>query len=424
MLHRLGAVTDVPWSSRLISLLGLVALLLTSWALSTHRRLVPWRIIGWGLSLQVLLGVLLLRTRFGAGFFDAIGAGVSKIMSYYREGTLLVFGKDLIESFPFSFLLNVLPTIIFFSSLMAVLYHLRIMQLLVGGIAWLMRRTLRTSGAESLSAAGNIFVGQTEAPLLIRPYVSDMTPSELMAVMVGGFATVAGGVMVAYVSMFGDAFPGIAGHLMIASIMSAPAALLTAKLMHPETRQPVTAGEGAKAARSDYANVIDAAATGAADGLKLAMNVAAMLLAFVGLVALLNGLIGGVGGWFGAPDLSFQQILGWLLAPVAWLMGIPWVDAVTAGSLLGTKTVLNEFYAYEALSGMVKSGAFTDPRSAIILTYALCGFANFGSIAIQVGGISAIAPTRRKDLARLGLRAMIGGTIAAFMTATVAGILI
>jgi len=235
---------------------------------------------------------------------------------------------------------------------------------------------------------------------------------------------VAGGVMVAYVSMFGDAFPGIAGHLMIASIMSAPAALLTAKLMQPEEEIPETAGSGAKAEKSDYANVIDAAASGASDGLKLALNVAAMLLAFVALIYMFNGMLAGVGEQFGIEGLSFEMLLGKLLSPLAWVMGVPWEDAQTVGSLLGTKSVLNEFYAYDSLAKMVKSGALTNPRSAIITTYALCGFANFGSIAIQVGGISAIAPSRRKDLARLGLRAMIGGNIAAFMTGTVAVILL
>ncbi len=418
---------DVPLGARLTSLLGMVVIMLLAWAASTNRRVVQWRVVIWGVGMQLALGAVLLQTDVGAGFFGALKDGVAKLLEFYREGANLLFEPlmsttEEMGRIPFAF--SVLPTIIFFSSLMAVLYHLRIMQLLVGTVARVMQWTLRTSGAESLSAAGNIFVGQTEAPLLIRPFVEKMTDSELMAVMTGGFATVAGGVMVAYVGMFGDLFPDMAGHLMTASIMSAPAALVIAKLMLPETQTPETAGKVAKSERSSYQNTIDAAATGAAEGLTLALNVAAMLLAFVALVALLNALLTVLGGWVGVEDLTFQRILGWLLAPLAWVMGVPWDDAEAVGSLLGTKTVLNEFYAYFELSSLVQTGAIRDPRSVIIATYALCGFANFGSIAIQIGGIGAIAPNRRKDLARVGLRAMIGGTLAAFMTATVAGMML
>ena len=425
---------EVPWTGRLMSLFGLVALMLIAWSMSTNRRKIHWRVVLWGCALQITLGLLVLRTDAGASFFGGMKDGVNKMLEFYKTGADLVLG-GIVTNRPFVFILEVLPTIIFFSSLMAVLYHLRIMQALVGGVAWLMRRTMRTSGAESLSAAGNIFVGQTEAPLLIRPFVAGATKSELMSVMTGGFATVAGGVFVAYVFLLRDVFPDIAGHLMTASIMSAPAALLVAKLMYPEEEQPATAEANAVSADTPYVNVIDAATTGAADGLKLALNVAAMLLAFVALVAMVNFLFGAAGagldhvfGWFGfettLANLTMQKLLGWILAPLAWLMGVPWSDCVAVGQLLGTKTVLNEWLAYDSLAKMLQAGTITEARSVVIATYALCGFANFGSIAIQVGGISAIAPSRRQDLARIGLRAMVGGTLAAFMTATVAGMLL
>ncbi len=410
---------DVPLSGRLMSVFGLLALMGIAWALSTNRRKIHWRVVLWGCGLQIVLGLFVLRTDAGQTFFFAIKDGVGKMLEFYKAGADLVLG-GIVTNRPFVFILEVLPTIIFFASLMAVLYHLRIMQAVVGGVAWLMRRTMRTSGAESLSAAGNIFVGQTEAPLLIRPFLEGATKSELMAVMTGGFATVAGGVFVAYVLMLEPVFPSIAGHLMTASLMSAPAALVIAKLMYPEEETPKTLGEHAGDSKSPYANVIDAATTGAADGLKLAMNVAAMLLAFVALVAMLNFLIGALLG----EGMTMQKILGYVLAPVAWLMGVPWSDATAIGQLLGTKTVLNEWLAYKDLADMVQAGGIHEARSVVIATYALCGFANFGSIAIQVGGIAAIAPSRREDLARLGLRAMVGGTLAAFMTATVAGMLI
>jgi concentrative nucleoside transporter, CNT family len=307
----------------------------------------------------------------------------------------------------------------------------------VKGFAWIMMRTMRTSGAETLSAAGNIFVGQTEAPLLIKPYVARMTMSELMAVMTGGFATVAGGVMAAYVGMLIAFFPDIAGHLMAASVMSAPAALVFAKIMWPETEEPATRGSLRVEVEKVDANVIDAAARGAGEGLHLALNVGAMLLAFIALIALFNALIGWIGavtmvttllqnvGWLatGQP-LNLESILGWLLAPLAFLMGVPWADAPQIGTLLGIKTVVNEFVGYLQLNAMLAGGTELSPRSVVIATYALCGFANFSSIAIQIGGIGGIAPSRRSDLARLGLRAMIAGTLAAFMTATIAGILV
>ncbi len=418
---------EMPLSGRLINVLGLLVMMLIAWALSSNRKHVHWRVVGWGVGLQAILGVLILRTSWGRAAFDGVTKGVNALLGFYMDGANLVFGDlmnvKLMGYSSLPFVLSVVPTVIFFSSLMAVLYHLKVMQKLIGGIAWLMRRTLKTSGAESLSAAGNIFVGQTEAPLLVRPYIGQMTESELMAVMVGGFATVAGGVMVAYVGMLQGVFADIAGHLMTASIMSAPASLLIAKLMVPEDGNPVTRDTAAKAEGTNYQNVVDAAAGGAAEGVKLALNMAAMLIAFVALVSLLNALIGVVGGLFGAEQLTFQKILGYVCAPLAWLMGVPWADAPTVGSLIGTKTVLNEFYAYADLASLIREGALS-PRSVVIATYALCGFANFGSIAIQVGGMSGMAPERRGDLARLGIKAMVGGTLAAFMTANIAGILI
>jgi CNT family concentrative nucleoside transporter len=297
------------------------------------------------------------------------------------------------------------------------------MQWVVRGFAWIMLRTMGTSGAESLSAAGNIFVGQTEAPLLVKPFVKTMTKSELHSVMTGGFATVAGGVLAAYVGMLMVYFPDIAGHLIAASVMSAPAALAISKIMYPETEEPVTRGEVRMEIERTDANVIDAAARGASEGLSLALNVGAMLLAFIALLALVNGLLGWVTGLFG-PPISIQTILGWLGAPIAWLMGTPWQDAQAVGTLIGEKTAVNEFVAYLHLADMLGEGAPLQARSVVIATYALCGFANFSSIAIQIGGIGGLAPERRGDLSRLGFRAMIAGTLASFMTACVVGILI
>jgi CNT family concentrative nucleoside transporter len=310
------------------------------------------------------------------------------------------------------------------------------MQKVVKAFAWIMMRTMKTSGAETLSASGNIFVGQTEAPLLIKPFVKTMTNSELMAVMTGGFATVAGGVMAAYVGMLLHVFPDIAGHLMAASVMSAPAGLVFAKLMLPEKEEPATRGTLKIDVENPDTNVIDAAARGAGEGLTLALNVGAMLLAFIALIALLNALLSWTSdfvhlthmlqswNWLGAGEkLSLQAVLGWILAPLAWLMGVPWKDAPEIGSLLGIKTAVNEFVGFLQMSTMITEENLS-PRSVIIATYALCGFANFSSIAIQIGGIGGLAPNRRHDLAKIGFRAMIAGTLASFMTATIAGMLV
>jgi CNT family concentrative nucleoside transporter len=400
----------------------------------------------WGISLQILFAFFILRTSIGADFFDVINTVVIALLGFTVDGASFIFGNLVYENVPvgsgpvgqgeFSempgqvantgafFAFNVLPTIIFFSSLMTVLYHLGIMQLAVKGVAFVMQRTMRTSGAETMCAAGNIFVGQTEAPLLIKPFVERMTMSELMAVMSGGFATVAGGVLAAYVGILMVYFPDIAGHLIAASVMSAPAALVVAKLMYPENGKPETSENLEVSIETSDVNVIDAAARGASEGLFLALNVGAMLLAFIALMYMMNGLLGWLGSQVGVDGLTFELILGWLLAPLAWLMGVPWADAPMVASLIGVKTVLNEFYAYLQLAAILGSEHDLQPRSIVITIYALSGFANFGSIGVQLGGIGGIAPSRRHDLARLGLRAMIAGSIAAFMTATVAGMIL
>ena len=444
---------DVPLYQRLLSAVGLFVLLLLAWLGSVDRSLVQWRVVVWGMGLQFLFALFILKTPVGVAIFATLNDVVLALLSFTNEGARFLFGNLVDLTVPVrdpdtgavryvaetgaNFAFSVLPTIIFFSSLMTVLYHLGIMQAAVKGMAWVMMRTMRTSGAETLSAAGNIFVGQTEAPLMIKPFVERMTMSELMAVMTAGFATVAGGVMAAYVGMLAAFFPDIAGHLIAASVMSAPAALVVAKLMYPEQDEPVTRSTMRVDVESPDANVIDAAARGAGDGMTLAFNVGAMLLAFIALIALLNALLGTLADWIGleallrswgalAADqaLTLEVLLGWILAPLAWLMGVSWSDAATVGSLLGIKTVANEFIAFLRLTELLAAGTGLEPRSVVIATYALAGFANFSSIAIQIGGIGGIAPSRRSDLSRLGLRAMIGGSIAAFLTATIAGILV
>jgi len=458
-IRRARAEVATPWHGRLVSAFGLVAFLGIAWLLSTDRRLIPWRVVLWGTGLQLVFALFILRTPVGERMFAELNTVIVSLLDFTKAGASFIFGNLVQNNVPVGsgdavtdaftatpglvartggfFAFNVLPTIIFFSSFMTVLYHLGVMQWVVRGVAWVMMRTMRTSGAETLSAAGNIFLGQTEAPLMVKPFVGTMTNSELMAVMVGGFATVAGGVMAAYVGMLVGYIPDIAGHLLAASVMSAPAALAIAKIMVPETGEPETRGTLKVTVKSPDANVIDAAARGAGEGLTLALNVGAMLLAFIALIALINSLLGWAGDTVGLTALlrdagalgadqrvTLDVLFGWVLAPIAWLMGVPWEDAVQVGALLGIKTVLNEFVAYLQLSTLLSSGAELSPRSVVIASYALCGFANFSSIAIQIGGIGGIAPARRSDLARLGLRAMIGGTLAAFMTAAIAGMIL
>ncbi len=441
------AELDTTLWQRLRSVLGLAFMVLVAWLLSVNRRLFPWKIVWWGVALQVVFALLILRTAPGVQFFAFVNDVILQLLDYTQDGARFIFGDLVQNNIPVGtpigepvglaplapadpplyaaagsyFAFTVLPTIIFFSSLMAILYYLKIMQAVVKGMAWVMQRTMGTSGAETLSTSGNIFLGQTEAPLMIRPFVERMTMSELNCVMVGGFANVAGGVLVAYVGMLYAYFPDIAGHLLAVSVMSAPATIVIAKVMVPEEGEPETRGTLKADVPSIDVNVIDAATRGAGEGLTLALNVGAMLLAFIALVAVLNGLIGWAGGLVGLESLSLELMLGWVMAPVAWIMGVAWSDALTVGSLIGIKTVLNEFVAYLQLASLLQNGAPLEPRSIIIASYALCGFANFSSIAIQIGGIGGIAPSRRSDLSRLGMRAMIGGTLATFMAATVAG---
>ena len=439
-----NAALGTPIVDRLRSVVGLFVLGGIAWALSTNRSAIQWRLIGWGVALQILFALFILKTAIGESIFDVAGGLVVGLLGFTLNGAEFVFGNLVYDTVPVgiigqggfaaipdqaartgaAFAFFVLPTIIFFSALMTVLYHLGIMQVIVRGFAFVMQRTMGTSGAETLSAAGNVFVGQTEAPLLIKPFIAKMTQSELMALMTGGFATVAGGVLAAYVGMLVTYFPDIAGHMIAASVMSAPAALVVAKLMVPETEESETSGSLDIVVETPDVNVIDAAARGAAEGLHLALNVGAMLLAFVALIYMCNGMLGWAGSLVGLTDLTLEKILGLVLAPLAWLMGVPWADASTVASLLGVKTVLNEFIAYLQLAGTLSGDHSLQPRSIIIATYALSGFANFGSIAVQIGGIGGIAPERRHDLSRLGIRAMVGGSLAAFMTATVAGMIL
>jgi concentrative nucleoside transporter, CNT family len=436
---------DTPLASRLVGLLGIATMILIAALLSYDRRHINWRLVGTGLALQALFGVIVLKTEPGRLFFDRVGAIITGLLGFQEQGARFVFGNLVQSEVPVGvpgisggldtsagmvaqtgayFAFNVLPTIIFFSALMAVLYHLRIMQVVVKGIAWVMQKTLGTSGAETLSASGNIFLGQTESPLLIRPFVGTMTQSELLTVMVGGFATVAGGVMAAYVGMLKDTFPNIAGHLLAASVMNAPAGLVLSKIIMPETGVPVTKGSLRMEVEKTDSGVIEAAASGAALGVQLAINVAAMLMAFVALVALINYGFGWVGELLGEPRLSLQFALGQILRPIAWVIGVPWQDTAYVGGLIGLKTTLNEFIAYAQFAGDLGSGVSIQPRSAIILTYALLGFANFSSIAIQIGGIGGLAPERRSEIARFGIRAMIAGNLAAFTSASIAGMLV
>ena len=528
--------TDTPVLLRVISFFGIFGMLGIALLFSNNRKAIDWRLVGVGVTIQMVFAVLILKTPVGSLVFDKASAVFTKLLGFTEAGNAMIFTSYVtgaIDTSLINFAFSVLPTIVFFSALMTILYHIGIMQAVVNVIARAMQATMGTSGSETLSAAGNIFVGQTEAPLLVKPFVPTMTKSELMAVMTGGFATVAGGVMALYISFLEPHFADIAGHLMAASVMSAPAALVIAKIMFPETEESPTKGTVKIDVEKVDANVIDAASRGASEGLQLAFNVAAMLLAFVAMIAMINHMMAMPSYWQHgnalsslagqieesgetvpgdlrltcdptyrydrcvsdpascadftasstcgdgtrdageecddgnaesgdrcsssclverrvivgaeeregciaaltasvsdpptvriAPVVNLQFLFGWLFAPLAFLMGIPWVDLLAVGELLGTKMVINEFVAYLDMATLMNGDSPLQPRSAIIVTYALCGFANFGSIGIQIGGISGLAPERRSDLATLGLRAMIGGTLAAFMTATIAGLLI
>jgi len=410
-------VTDIP--ERLASVAGLAAMILIAWLVSSDRRAMPWRTVAWGLTLQLLFALVLLKTVVGAIFFDAMSAIAEGLSRYVDAGTAFVFG-GLIPA-EFSFAIQVLPIIIFMGSLFAILYHLGIMQRVVDLLARGLSRTMGISGAESLAAISNVFVGLTESALVVRPYLERMTRSELFSLMTVGMSTVAGSVMLAYVKMLGSG--DYAGHLATASLLSAPAGVLIAKVMVPERETPATSDGGHASAERASVNLIDAAAQGATAGLRLAAYIGAMLIAFVALIALVNDGLGTVGLGLGLENLTLQRILGVILAPLAWLMGIPWEDASRIGALLGIKTVLNEFLAYLDLAELIRTGAI-QPRSAMIASYALCGFANFGSLAILLGGIGGMAPGRRGEVAELGLRSILSGSLATFMTACFAGILL
>ncbi len=412
---------------RSTSFFGLFALIGLCWLMSTDRKKINWTLVAWGMALQLIFGIIVLKTTPGLWFFSKLNDGTMALLGFTDEGVKFLFGSFItgkVEAPMVNFAFNVLPTIIFVSALMTVGYHLGIMQWVVDIFAVVMYKTMKTSGAETLSTAANIFVGQTEAPLIVKPYVADMTNSELLAIMVGGFANTAGGVLAAYVGMLHQYFPDIAGHLIAQSVMSAPAALVCAKIAMPETGVPKTLGHVKMGREKIDANVIDAAARGASEGLGLAFNVAAMLLAFIALISMLNAMLKAAGVWVGYPQVSLENLLALLGWPLAWLMGVPVSDCWTVGKLIGVKTVLNEFVAYLQLTDILKTGQPLTHRSVVIVSYALSGFANFSSIAIQIGGISGIAPTRRHDLAKLGLKAMVVGAIATFMTANIAGILI
>ena len=421
---------DSASSLRLISGLGILVMLFLAWAIGKHRSVRNYRVLFGGIGLQLLLALLVMRTTEGNLIFTVMGNMFSGMLDFVDEGSKGVFGENYGEFF---FAFKVLPTIIFFSSLMAILYYLRVMQPIVQTMAWLMRITFRTSGAETLAAAANVFVGQTEAPLVVKPYIERMTKSELMSLMVGGFATISGGILAAYIGMGIDAT-----HLVSASVISAPAALVIAKLLQPETDIPQTLGGGVVIAREEDGpvNVVDAATQGASVGLKLALNVGAMLIAFLALLALAKwcftfagelteGTINLVRGE-GTVDFDWklETAMGYLFAPLAWVMGIESGECLKAGELLSYKLIANEFIAYDLLAKVqADSATALSERTSMILTYALCGFANFGSIGIQIAGIGGLANSRRSDLARLSLRAMLGGTLAAFMTACFAGML-
>ena len=417
-------------------LFGLAVLIGITWLFSNNKRAVDWKLVATGITLQIAFAALVILVPGGRDVFDALGKGFVKILSFVNEGSGFIFGSLMdTKNYGFIFAFQVLPTIIFFSALMGVMYHLNVMQAIVRVMAWSITKVMRVSGAETTSVCASVFIGQTEAPLTVRPYIPKMTESELITMMIGGMAHIAGGVLAAYVGMLGGGDPEqqafYAKHLLAASIMAAPATLVIAKILIPETGEPLTRGTVKMDVEKTTSNVIDAAAAGAGDGLRLALNIGAMLLAFIALIAMLNapltwlGDVTGVADAIGRPT-DLAAIFGYVLAPIAWLIGVPWTDAGTVGSLIGQKVVINEFVAYLQLADIVNGrvdGVTLSDEGRLIATYALCGFANFSSIAIQIGGIGGLAPDRRQDLARFGLRAVLGGTIATLMTATIAGVL-
>ena len=412
------AASPVTVAERLTGLLGLAAIIGIGVAFSRDRRRIRWRVVGWGLGLQVAFAIFVLRVPAGRALFRRLGELVTALLHYSYAGSAFVFGElgKPNSSLGVIFAFQILPAIIFVSALFAIMYYLGIMQVIVRAFAVVMSRIMGASGAESLNVAASIFMGQTEAPLTIRPFLPRMTRSELMTVMTSGMAHVSGSIMAAYI-----AFGIEARHLLTAVIMTAPGTIMMAKLFEPETETPETYGNARLAIPRTDVNVVDAAARGTSEGLHLMLNVIAMLVSFIALVALLNGGFGALHGWLPWFPADLQTVLGWIFRPVAFLMGVPWHDSGTIGSLLGTRMVLNEFIAYAQLGPMRES---LDPRSFTIASFALAGFANFSSVGIQLGGIGALAPERKGDLARLGFRAMIAGTLANFLSATIAGILL
>ncbi len=440
-------------------ILGLILLLGIAFLFSNNKKNINWRLVLSGIVLQIIFAILILKGAYlgtifsplswPKDFFYWVSGFFVLLLNFTTEGAKFVFGSLAVSpgqdgSLGMFFAFQVLPTIIFFACLMSIMYYLGIMQRIVQGMAWVMAKFMGTSGAESLSCTANIFVGQTEAPLMIKPFIKGMTRSEILTIMIGGMATIAGGVMAAYIQILGNSYAKTLGipldqarqlfatQLLGASVMAAPAALVISKILYPETTEPETKGTVKVKIEKNASNVVEAAANGASDGLMLALNVGAMLIAFIALIALINYLLQGLGdimGWnqslmeiYGKP-LNFQLVLGWILQFIAFGIGVPWHDALNFGSLLGTKIVLNEFVAYLDLGGLIEARQILDPKTILMATYALCGFANFSSIAIQIGGLSPLAPSRKPDIASLGLKAVLGGSLATLMTATLAGIL-
>lgn len=422
--------------SILFGLFGLACLIGIAWLFSNNKRQVNWTLVLTGISLQIAFATLVLLVPGGKDVFQWLSDVFVKVLGFVAAGSNFVFGGLMdIPKYGFIFAFQVLPTIIFFAALMSVLYHLGVMQMVVRAMAWAITKVMKVSGAETTSVCASVFIGQTEAPLTVRPYIGKMTESELITMMIGGMAHIAGGVLAAYVLMLGGPDVATQGfyakHLLAASIMAAPATLVIAKILVPEVGEPLTRGTVRMEVEHTTSNIIDAAASGAADGLKLALNIGAMLLAFIALIAMINapltwlGEATGISAMLGKPT-DLANLFGYILSPIAWLIGVPWSDANTVGSLIGQKVVINEFVAYLQLADIVNGktpGVTLTEHGSLIATYALCGFANFSSIAIQIGGIGGLAPERRSDLARLGLRAVLGGSIATFMTATIAGVL-
>ncbi len=436
-------------------IIGMAFLIGLATLFSSNRRNISWRLVGIGIGLQITLGVFILKGEQMATFFSPLGwpkelfriisSFFVVILDFTTEGARFIFGDLALSpgmegSMGHFFAFQVLPTIVFFASITTILYHYGILQAIVRGMASVMRKLLGTSGAETLSVTANIFIGQTESPLLIKPYIEKMTRSELLTVMTGGMATIAGGIMAAYIQMLGDAYAVanevsltvgrqlFAEQLLGASIMAAPAAIVIAKILYPESDTPATMGDVEIKVEKTDANGIDAASSGAAEGLRLALNVGGMLLAFIALLAMINSVF----MWFGDTvglerlfpgfQLTMQSLLGVIFAPLMFIIGVPWVDAIVAGSMLGTKIVLTEFIAYSDLSELIRLEAL-DPKTVAMATFALCGFANFASIAIQIGGIGGLAPSRKSELAEFGIRAVFAGTMANLMSATIAGVL-